>query len=86
MLKPGGELLFIEHVRAGDPGLACWQDRLERPWRFLADGCHCNRDTVATLTDAGFEPGAVERGELPKAPPLVRPLVRGRAALASYRS
>ena len=49
VLKPGGRLLFIEHVRAEDPGLARWQDRLEKPWRFLADGCHCNRDTVATI-------------------------------------
>ena len=49
VLKPGGRLLFIEHVRAEDPGLARWQDRLEKPWRFLGDGCHCNRDTVATI-------------------------------------
>ena len=45
VLKPGGRLLFIEHVRSEDPGLARWQDRLEKPWRFLGDGCHCNRDT-----------------------------------------
>jgi ubiquinone/menaquinone biosynthesis C-methylase UbiE len=81
VLRPGGRLLFIEHVRAEDPGLARWQDRLERPWRFLGDGCHCNRDTVATLSASGFELGGVERGSLPKAPPLVRPLVRGSAAL-----
>ena len=45
VLRPGGQLLFIEHVRAEGPGLARWQDRLEKPWRFLGDGCHCNRDT-----------------------------------------
>ena len=49
VLKPGGRLLFLEHVRAEEAGLARWQDRLERPWRFLGDGCHCNRDTVATI-------------------------------------
>ena len=49
VLKPGGKLLFLEHVRAEDAGLARWQDRLEKPWRFLGDGCHCNRDTVATI-------------------------------------
>lgn len=79
VLKPGGQLLFLEHVRSGDPGLARWQDRLERPWRFLGDGCHCNRDTVAAIDAAGFELGDVEDDTLPKAPPLVRPLVKGAA-------
>ena len=79
VLKPGGQLLFLEHVRSGDPGLAKWQDRLETPWRFLGDGCHCNRDTIATIDAAGFELGEVDREELPKAPPIVRPLVSGTA-------
>jgi ubiquinone/menaquinone biosynthesis C-methylase UbiE len=79
VLKPGGRLLFVEHVRSEDPGLARWQDRLEKPWRFLGDGCHCNRDTVATLEASPFERIEVERDRLPKAPPLVRPLVRGSA-------
>ena len=79
VLKPGGKLLFLEHVRAEDPGMAGWQDRLKGPWRFLADGCHCNRDTVSAISAAGFDLGEVEHGELPKAPPLVRPLSSGRA-------
>lgn len=82
VLKPGGRLLFIEHVRSENPALATWQDRLEKPWRFLADGCHCNRDTLAALGASGFEIGAVERDQLPKAPPIVRPLIRGSAVLA----
>lgn len=81
VLVPGGRLLFAEHVRAEEPSLARWQDRLERPWRFLADGCHCNRDTVRMLGASRFELGAVERGQLPKAPPIVKPLVRGDAVL-----
>jgi ubiquinone/menaquinone biosynthesis C-methylase UbiE len=83
VLKPGGELLFVEHVRSPEPGLARWQDRLERPWRFLGDGCHCNRDTVATIEASPFRVDRVEHGELPKAPPLVRPLVYGSARLAA---
>jgi SAM-dependent methyltransferase len=83
VLKPGGQLLFLEHVRAHDSSLAKWQDRLEGPWRFLGDGCHCNRDTVAAISAAGFELGAVERGELPKAPPIVRPLVQGSARVSA---
>lgn len=81
VLKPGGKLLFVEHVRAEDPGLARWQDRLERPWRFLGDGCHCNRDTVATIEASPFTIERVEKGEMPKTPPIVRPLVHGTARL-----
>jgi ubiquinone/menaquinone biosynthesis C-methylase UbiE len=82
ILKPGGRLLFVEHVRAEDPSLARWQDRLEGPWRFFADGCHCNRDTAATIEASGFTLEGVSEDELPKAPPLVRPVVRGSAHLS----
>lgn len=83
VLKPGGRFLFLEHVRATEPGLARWQDRLERPWRFLGDGCHCNRDTVATIEGSPLCLELAERGQLPKAPPIVRPLIRGSAVLPS---
>ncbi len=82
VLRPGGQLLFIEHVRAEDAHTARWQDRLEKPWRFLGDGCHCNRDTLATLAASRFDLGGVEHGRMPKAPPIVRPLIRGSAVLA----
>lgn len=81
VLRPGGELLFVEHVRSERLELARWQDRLESPWRFLADGCHCNRNTLATLAASRFELGAVEHDRTPKAPPIVSPLIRGRARL-----
>jgi ubiquinone/menaquinone biosynthesis C-methylase UbiE len=83
VLKPGGRLLFIEHVRAGDPRTARWQDRLEKPWRFMADGCHCNRDTEANLRASRFRIESVEHGALPKSPKLVRPLIRGTAILGA---
>ena len=38
VLRPGGRLLFIEHVRAAEP-MARWQDRLEPLWRRLLGGC-----------------------------------------------
>jgi ubiquinone/menaquinone biosynthesis C-methylase UbiE len=81
VLRPGGTLLFIEHVRAQDDGLARWQDRLEGPWRFVGDGCHCNRDTVAMLGESPFDVQRIERGHLPKTPPIVRPMVTGAAVL-----
>jgi ubiquinone/menaquinone biosynthesis C-methylase UbiE len=83
ILKPDGKLLFIEHVRAEDAGLARWQDRLEGPWRFFGDGCHCNRDTVATIEASPLTLERVERGRLPKAPPIVRPMARGSATMAA---
>jgi SAM-dependent methyltransferase len=81
VLRPGGQLLFLEHIRSHDPGLARWQDRLHGPWHFFADGCNCNRDTVAAVSGSGLELGAIEAGELPKAPALVRPAVSGAASL-----
>jgi ubiquinone/menaquinone biosynthesis C-methylase UbiE len=81
VLKPGGRLLFIEHVRSDDPDRARWQDRLEKPWRFMADGCYCNRDTEAMLSGSVFQVETVEHGKMPKAMPIVRPLIRGTAVL-----
>jgi SAM-dependent methyltransferase len=82
VLKPGGRLLFIEHVRSDDLNRARWQDRLEKPWRFLADGCYCNRDTEANLRASAFKVDSIEQGKMPKAMPIVRPLIRGTAVLA----
>jgi len=79
VLKPDGRLLFIEHVRASDPKSAHWQDRLERPWGWFGRGCHPNRDTLAAITGSALEVSEVERGEFPKAPPIVRPLIVGEA-------
>jgi ubiquinone/menaquinone biosynthesis C-methylase UbiE len=77
VLVEGGRLLYLEHVRSSSPRRAWWQDRLERPWGFFAGGCHPNRATDQLLADAGFWIDTLERTRLPKAPPIVRPLIRG---------
>jgi ubiquinone/menaquinone biosynthesis C-methylase UbiE len=59
VLRPGGRLLFIEHVRA-EGSDARWQDRIEPLWGRLCGGCHPNRDTVAAIEEAGFEIEALE--------------------------
>ena len=79
VLKPGGRLLFIEHVRSHDAKLAKWQDRVLPAWRFVGHGCHPNRDTAAALTRAGFRL-EMESWRMPKAPPIVRPVIEGVAA------
>lgn len=81
VLRPGGRLLFLEHVRAADPRVARWQDRLERPWGWFGRGCHPNRDTLATIEASELEVAEVEHDRMPTAPPIVRPLIAGAAGL-----
>jgi ubiquinone/menaquinone biosynthesis C-methylase UbiE len=78
VLKPGGTLLLLEHVRAA-PGsrLGRWQDRLHGPWKAFACGCHCNRDLLSYLNAAGFATGSLARHEWTFMPPIVRPLLVG---------
>lgn len=78
VLRPDGELLSIEHVRAA-PGTrrVRWQDRLERPWGRVAGGCHPNRDTAATLS-AGFDVSELQSDVMPGTnPPFIKPMIRG---------
>jgi ubiquinone/menaquinone biosynthesis C-methylase UbiE len=79
VLVEAGSLLFLEHVRGDSRRLAWWQDRLERPWGWVAAGCHPNRPTEHLLADAGFWIEQLDRDRLPKAPPWVRPMIRGTA-------
>jgi ubiquinone/menaquinone biosynthesis C-methylase UbiE len=82
VLRPEGTLLYIEHVRSPDSErLWRWQDRLERPWGWIAGGCHPNRPTDRTLPAAGFELEHLSRGEFPESAwlPWVRPLIVGSA-------
>ena len=79
VLRTGGRLLFLEHVRSEEPSLARWQDRLHGPWRFIGHGCNANRDTLATLEASPLEVEKIERGRLPKALPIVRPMLSGSA-------
>jgi ubiquinone/menaquinone biosynthesis C-methylase UbiE len=79
VLKPGGRMLFIEHVRADEPRPARWQDRLERPWVLVSGGCHPNRRTLERIRTASFEVEELESGNLPKSPPILRPLISGYA-------
>jgi ubiquinone/menaquinone biosynthesis C-methylase UbiE len=79
VLRPGGTLLFLEHVRSESPRLARWQDRLERPWHAFAAGCHANRSTVDLLKESPLQVDAVERERWSWMPALVHPLAIGEA-------
>jgi ubiquinone/menaquinone biosynthesis C-methylase UbiE len=78
VLRPGGAFLFLEHVRSDDARTARRQDRLNPIWRFIGNGCNCNRRTLS-LIEAEFSVVEAERGDVPKAPSIMRPLVSGRA-------
>ncbi len=78
VLRPGGRLLFMEHVRSDDPAFARFQDRMNWLNRLIVD-CDCNRPTLTTIERAGFHVSRLERTTLPKAPKFVRPLIVGAA-------
>jgi ubiquinone/menaquinone biosynthesis C-methylase UbiE len=55
VLKPGGKLYLIDHVRSHREWLGRLQDRLNPRWYAFADGCNLNRDTEGNVRAAGFE-------------------------------
>jgi ubiquinone/menaquinone biosynthesis C-methylase UbiE len=80
VLRPGGRLLFIEHVRA-EGSAARWQDRLGPLWGHLFGGCHLDRDTVTAIEEAGFEIDSFESFQPPIAFSGLTPHVQGSATV-----
>jgi ubiquinone/menaquinone biosynthesis C-methylase UbiE len=80
VLRPGGRLLFLEHVRSDSTRLARWQDRLETPWRRFAVGCRCNQATLELIEAAGFSVQRRSEAKWRGMPAIVRPIVVGSAA------
>jgi SAM-dependent methyltransferase len=78
VLRPGGRLLFLEHVRAESGWRQAMQRRSIRPWAAFADGCQCDRETLGTI-EAQMRIAKVERGSWKGMPSIVKPLVWGRA-------
>ncbi len=78
LLKPGGELIFLEHVAAHDnPARLKWQRRIDPFWRVIGDGCRLCRQTGAAIEAAGFELIEIKRESMRKAFPFLRPTIRG---------
>jgi ubiquinone/menaquinone biosynthesis C-methylase UbiE len=55
VLRPGGELRMLEHVRAPARGVAAAQDLLTPAWAVLTGGCRLNRETFFLVQQAGFD-------------------------------
>lgn len=65
ILRPSGSLLFVEHGRAPEPGVARWQDRLDPLWSRIAGGCHLNRPMDMLLSRNGFRLDALSTCRVP---------------------
>jgi ubiquinone/menaquinone biosynthesis C-methylase UbiE len=55
VLKATGRLIFLEHGRAPDAGVADWQERITPLWKNITGGCHLNRKIDDLITAAGFQ-------------------------------
>lgn len=86
VLKPGGGLVFLEHVAAAQ-GTARrhWQDRINPIWKTFMGNCHLNRETEQAIVGQGFEIVQIERASMRKAPSIVRPTIRGIALKPGQR-
>ena len=60
VLKTGGRLMLIEHVRMPSRAASALQDLLTPMWKHIAGGCHLNRDPEPTIRELGF---TIEREE-----------------------
>ncbi|TMA31020.1 MAG: class I SAM-dependent methyltransferase [Deltaproteobacteria bacterium] len=63
VLRPGGELRMLEHVRSRVTWRARLQDLIQPAWTAVAGGCHPNRDTETAVERAGFRIQAEGRRE-----------------------
>ena len=82
VLKPGGQLRFVEHVRFDGAVSGAFQDLMAPAWRWLGAGCNPNRRTAQAISDAGLTIDSIHRFSLaPPVPPLcvTRPAVTGTA-------
>jgi len=78
VLRPGGELIFIEHGRSPDRPVAGWQHRLTPLWRRLAGGCNLDRRIDDLIAAAGFSLTELDAG-YGQGPRVLAYLYRGRA-------
>lgn len=79
VLKPDGELIFMEHGLSSEPPVQIWQDRLNPLWRRCAGGCNLNRRIDELIRAAGFAIGHLNTGYLVKGPRPLTYQYEGRA-------
>lgn len=80
VLKPGGQLLFVEHGQSPDRSVKKWQDRLTPVWKHIAGGCHLNRPISGLLENAGFHITHLATGYMKHGPKPMTFLYEGSAS------
>ena len=80
VLKPGGQLLFVEHGQSPDASVKKWQDRLTPLWKRIAGGCHLNRPISGLLEQASFHVTHLTAGYMKHGPKPMAFLYEGIAA------
>jgi ubiquinone/menaquinone biosynthesis C-methylase UbiE len=65
VLKPDGNLCFVEDGLSPEPGVERWQRRLTPPWRRIAGGCHLDRKMDNLIRQAGFDLTNLHQGYAP---------------------
>lgn len=70
VLKPNGQLIFVEHGRAPDAGVIAWQNRLTPMWKRVTGGCHLNRKIDDLICSAGFQIITLETCYMPGPRPM----------------
>lgn len=71
VLRPGGQLRFLEHVAAWTPGLRRVQKALDVVWPYFSGGCHLGHDTARAIAEAGFEVAELSRIRFPDTRPML---------------
>lgn len=78
LLRPGGQLMLIEHVLAPEATRRRhWQLRLNPIWTKFSAGCRLDRDPRDAIVQAGFEQHRMVIDELRGAPAFLRTVLRG---------
>lgn len=77
LLKPGGRLIFLEHVISDKPKIRRWQQRLEPAWSLCAGDCRLTRDTQKAIETAGLKVDNLITAPILGAPAFVSRTIRG---------
>jgi ubiquinone/menaquinone biosynthesis C-methylase UbiE len=80
VLKPGGNLVFVEHGLSPESGVARWQHRLTPCWKRIGGGCHLDRKMDDLIRSAGFRLSDIETGYM-NGPKLMTFMYQGQAIL-----